>query len=448
MNIIYPKIYTNRTYSNHKCLNTQPSFSAQLTAKDYNKAMRFIDEFLKTRPHYYEYSTAHQLPLDRINGIQFGLPIFGDEHIGDIMAVFKSLRGILLSRGCSNQCGHCFINALPRSYDKSKYVYSMPWEDFVGIMDGIKKLSDRFKTSVLKPSEYSYPHTDFEQPMNLFLDTDCMDIVLRDKQGKFHEYPEIVTKLYESTGKKTVFDTGSWNYKSKSTQERAERYVEFFAKPDTQDKMRKINLSMNPFHSIYMKSLELGYNPISDVCNDIRTQKGKAIYQEYLNRMANMLVTFSPLKNKSKFGIILRVLDDKVPNMEGFRESDYKKVLRDILKRTEEMLQNDLKTNRKYVKSERDINKIILFYECKFFDPEKNIDFSGRFEKLFRKRNPNIAEEEIKKLFPDHYLLDGCYIDVNGDVYIIRQNKLSSKFSMLNTSNKNKPTRPLDLKPY
>ena len=449
MNIIYQKIYTNRTYFRQKPQSPQPSFSANLTAKDYNKAMRFIDEFLKTRSYYYDYNTAHQLPLDRINGIQFGLPILGDEHIGDIMPVFEKFRGILLSRGCSNQCGHCFANALPRSYDMAEYVHSMPWEDFIGIMDGIKTLSDRFKISVLKTSKYSNPRTDFEEPLLLFLDTDCMDIVLRDKQGKLHEYPEIVTKLYESTGKKTDFDTGSWNYKSKSIQERAERNVKFFVNPDSKNKLEQINISINPFHSIYMKSLELGYNPVGDVCSDIRAQKGKAIYQEYVNRIANMLVTFSPLKYNSNFGIILRVLDDKVPNMEGFRETEFKQVLEDIIKRAEEMLKNDLKTDKKYVQSESDINNIVLFYKCKLFKPQKAVDFSGRFEKLFRKRNPDISEEEIEKLFSNKFhISDGYYIDVNGDACLIYQNKLCHKSSMFNTSIKNKPTRPLDLKPY
>ena len=116
--------------------------------------------------------------------------------------------------------------------------------------------------------------------------------------GNIHDFPELNKTLYKATGKKGVFDTSGWNPKSRVHQERAQKIVEYYKNPKHADELYQFNLSVNPFHSIYAKFVELkekGYDKLSE-----------KLYKIYVDRISNALFTFIPLMNNSNFSVILR----------------------------------------------------------------------------------------------------------------------------------------------
>ena len=145
--------------------------------------------------------------MEKIEGIQRGIPVFDGLTMSEIAFMFEDLHAIAVKRGCSNQCLHCYADAKPAGKDHDGYITRMPFEDFVELTSGIKTLRTRIGQSPIKYNGQSYT--------DLFYDADGMEISLFDKNGVEHDFTELNDILYDATKSKAVFDTAGWNPNNK-----------------------------------------------------------------------------------------------------------------------------------------------------------------------------------------------------------------------------------------
>ena len=338
--------------------------------------------------------------MKKIEGIQSGISIFEGLSMPEIAFMFENLRAIAVKRGCSNQCLHCYADAKPALNNHDNFVSRMPFEDFLDLTSGIKTLKQRLGISPIRYQSQGYT--------DLFYDADCMEISLFDKNGKEHDFTELQDILYDSVKSKAVFDTAGWNPNSSKMQERAEKYVRYLNDLENEDKIYQINLSISPFNPIYAKAIELGFEPKNyDVKNQPwhsensgkKLSQGELLYNIYINRMANMLMTFSPLLGDKKFSVIARPIDNFEKNMKYHTENDYFVIKKHIIETLKAKMLQDLAGEQKYVKSMSHVDYCIFNYSTLLNKTDTDLIMSGRFEKLYKSKNPNATQEYIDEMF-------------------------------------------------
>ena len=338
--------------------------------------------------------------MEKIEGIQTGIPVFDGLTMPEIAFAFEDLHAIAVKRGCSNQCLHCYADAKPPGKEHDGYITRMPFEDFVELTSGIKTLRTRIGQSPIKYNGQSYT--------DLFYDADGMEISLFDKNGVEHDFTELNDILYDATKSKAVFDTAGWNPNNKKMQQRAEKYVKYFLDMDLDNRMHQINLSISPFNSIYAKAIELGFDPKDyNVKNQPwhpensgkELSKGESLYNIYINRVANMLMTFLPLLGDKKFSVIARPVKNFESNMKYHTEDDYFLIKKQVMATLREKLNMDLASERKYVKGKSSIQYILYSYSTMLNQTDTDLIMSGRFEKLYKEKNPDVQQGYIDEIF-------------------------------------------------
>lgn len=348
--------------------------------------------------------------LDKLEGIQHGIKIFEGLNMKEIAFLFEDLHAIAVKRGCSNQCLHCYASAKPAGKEHDDYITRMPFEDFVEMTEGMKTLRNRIGVDLIKHN--AKPYTD------LYYDADGMEIVLLDKNGQEHDFTELNDMFYDATNTKGIFDTAGWNQNNPKMQQRAEKYVKYFQDLDNEDKMYQINLSISPFNPIYAKALELGFEPENYSVksqpwhpenNGEKQSTAERLYNIYIDRMANMMLTFAPLTNTNKFSVISRPANDAAKNMQHHTVSDYSKIEKQILDTLREKMQLDLANERKYIKDQRDINYYMYNYTLLMGNVDTDLQASGRFKELYKKRNPETTEKDFEINFPRVFLAKENY---------------------------------------
>lgn len=207
--------------------------------------------------------------------------------------------------------------------------------------------------------------------------SDGAELYIRDKNGCIHEFPELNEMQYSITGRKGLFDTAGWNIKDKKTQEKIERLVDYYSDESNYKKMHGINISINPFHSLYAKSLE-------------NAKKGNAYYTEklrdiYTERMANALFTFSPLFKAHHARVITRSFSDNQHGeiFKGVRTSDFRSLADEIFTKYVKKLEDDYRGEQKYIKTTQDLvmAKGMVNYDLQFCDTK--LALMGRLSKIF-----------------------------------------------------------------
>ena len=138
----------------------------------------------------------------------------------EIDFILNDLHVISTGRGCSHGCTHCYVSAIPAGKNSETFVSKLPYEDFESLMKSLADLRQR--GSEIKHDKFQYTA--------MFYDSDCMELMLKDRAGKEHDFIDLHKLFYESAGVKTIFDTAGWNPRSQRLQERAERYVEYLTK--------------------------------------------------------------------------------------------------------------------------------------------------------------------------------------------------------------------------
>lgn len=446
----------------------------------YHYPWAILKKRIHLNPFYYVFSNTMKadnlsnygiktLNVDKLDGIQYGIDVFNDLSMREILFVLYKTVNLAVSRGCNNMCEHCFLDAKPA--DKSK-LNSMPYEDFEKISNGFTELNERInktlknknKNSLIGKLSNSLIDGRFPASMTaLFYDSDGMSILLKDKNGKEYDFVDLSEMFTEATGKHMLFDTAGWNPKNKKMQERAEKYAEYFARPYAKNKVEQVNLSVNTFNPLYTKAYKLGYR--SGAENDLSNpdiKLGKQLYDRYINKIANMLVTFRDAKTAS---LLMTFSTDIEKNMEGYYFSDLEKILSDVEKRCIEILKEkypkkaDVK--KELVKITNIKKRAIDRYKNDYYDKSRfrNV-YAGRYIELLNSKNSStktfkdkrytspvsninvLSDKEYQRFFENYESV----IDTNGNIYYYQyDNDISIRplGKKLNISTNGKDTAPL-----
>lgn len=141
------------------------------------------------------------MSMEYLEGLQYGIKVFDNLSMKDIQYLSENLHVIAVKRGCNNMCGYCYADAKPQSRE-------MSWEDFTKITNGFKKLRQRLHNLDIYGENNPISRSDpIYRTTELFYDSDCMDLVIKDKKGKTYDFIDLATELHNSLGRRTVFDT-------------------------------------------------------------------------------------------------------------------------------------------------------------------------------------------------------------------------------------------------
>ncbi len=423
--------------------------SKYYAAKAYARKMQIKSFFIP--------QTIRNFNLDKLDGIQEGLKTFDGLSMKEVVFTLNNLLAVATTRGCENQCLHCYIGAKPNNDNNSNNIVTkMTWEDFLQITNDIKELKKRLPVS---PVERPIYHSD------LFFDSDGLDLVLYDKNKKPHDFTEMLTPMYSVFESGLLFDTGGWNPKNTVKQERAEKIVDFFKDVTKRNKMHQINLSIHPFDPIYVKAREQGYDPekytpqpeeLDNIYNGETT--GEKLYRIYINKMANMLYTFTPINSSAPFHTLSRTANFNDENMHFFKEEDLDINNINILKNLEMRYKADLNGKQKHIKKRWQIDLNLKTYHNLLNRSETELIPTGRYLGLYKSRNPEMNIHSIKNKSPLYKnsvamdknrvlnfdkMVDAHFmriIDANGKVYLYDYFKMIPTEIQLNINTKDKET--------
>lgn len=423
--------FENPAFVYNKIFSFKGSQLKPLTDDDYNNAKNNLDKNVQKirkeeQVRSYEKILLNDLDLDKINGLQKDIKVFEGLTMKEIAFVLHDT-SLLLNRGCHNHCAHCAFSATPitnKTYDRMSY------EDFKLFVDGVKELQDRAGDEINVMPEI---HT--------FYDSDCIDIEIKDKDGKVYDYIDCVDYMQQKGFPEVLLDTSGWNPNSTKLQKRAEKFIDYVVNmPDS--KAVKMNLSLNPYHILVTESMKAKENGDEE--------KAEFLENKYVERMANALFTYTPLLDSNvDFEIISRAID----NYNCVNSCNFDKLI-DLQKKISIKLKSlyvdDLNTKKKYVKSERDISYFInkysrIMYES-VLDGYPEVIPMGRAKNLFKypkftfKQNYNffnllLEEKDIEDM--------SRVINPNGSVLLNRNDICAHTSVQLNFENKDKEVRPL-----
>jgi len=406
--------YKMFSYNNISFGNKQKT---PLNSDDYKNAKQYFEAQSK---HYGSKELQlSDFDLDKLNGIQYGIEVFDGlnmKEIGYLMA--NSI--LLLNRGCNNMCSHCMYDARPNS-KSTNAIDAISFEDLNGFLDGISRLSANLDDKI----DFSYSL----QPI-LFLDSDCIDINIQDKDGKSYDYIDCAELIKSHLSNfSTYFDTAGWNPASNSSKQKtAQKLVEYLKQTKGQGAIGGVNVSINTFHPLYTINRE-----------------------KYVERMANVLLCFAPLLDVEgvEYHLLFR---NKKPdgsdtdNIHGSAQTD--KLREDIFNKLGELLeQSEDETVRSAKK------RYLQKYKEKFRE-SKNIEIfkAGRARQLFKNTtlHPNVSKDALN--MRSMLSSSEAVINPNGEVVLLRaeegwSNKTDIK---LNFKNKDKavPAVAYELEDY
>lgn len=374
----------------------------------------------------------------KLEGLQNGIKIFDGLNFTQIGYIITNLDSIIVQRGCNNACIHCFAEAQTPFHMKMNHLADkIDFEDYKNLLDGFKELNNRFG--------YNIFGTQRDNHLALFHDADCSMIFLQDKDGKVYDYADLAKMLHDVTGRGILFDTAGWNLNDKKTQKRMEDLVKKITSGNDYDFI-KFYISVNPFHSIYNKSVELFLKK--------DYEKAKRLREIYTDRMANVIFTFSPLINKThsinkpQIEFIFRALFDQT-KLEGYQRHNLESLRFEIFDKLEKMYKADLLSeNPKIVKSEEQLEKYhSYFYDHFLYNRIEAVNLCNK--KLLDKLNGiPAAERNIAQKYSFNSAIEGLYfdagkIDVNGKFYMSNYVETYLTDIVLGYKNKGKPTAPM-----
>lgn len=248
----------------------------------------------------------YMFDLNKLDGIQEGINVFKGLNMKEIAFVADTVAEITVNRGCRNICAHCYASAKAPIKETANQINKMSWNDFTSLTDGFEELNKRvgFPVVVQKKNKHAMAIP--------FHDADCSSIILKDNEGKEHDFIDIAERLDKAFHLPVLFDTAGWNIQDVKAQKRMEKYVEYYSKPENFKKLEGFNLSVNPFHAMYAKSLELKQNR--------KPELAEKLYDLYTTRMANVLFTLTPLQKNQTLNLLQDQLQMIVKFQKGLRK--------------------------------------------------------------------------------------------------------------------------------
>lgn len=455
---ISPVTYNYQYNINHKKLNSVPiKHSAkpqeQLNfggnriefiqdIKKYVKARLYADGLYKhvLNNEGMENFLLRNYCMENLEGLQLGIKAFKGMSMKDIQYTGENLHVIAVKRGCHNMCGHCYADAKPQNRE-------MSWEDFTTITKGFKTIKERLhgldiygQNIPITKEEPIYRTTEF------FYDADCMDLAIKDKKGKLHDFTELATELYNSMGRKTTFDTSGWNKNNPKLQERAEKYAEYFSHHENMKKLIAFNVSFNTFNASYIASVK------ARKAGDI--EKAERLRNKFTDNMANTLFTFTPLMEYPNFGILARSFGPKAKNAKYFNHESLLQLINEVLQKTSKLMQDDLNGEQKYIKTTQDFETKMNTLYNKVGIIDTALNSSGRMRKFMEdfgikapmqnhSKTTPLVVDDLEKLGRYHRAIAFRLIDTDGRVYHMDYARFIPTQIQLNISGKNQPAPKL-----
>ena len=422
--------FKNYSSNNTSYLSFKGSQRVPFTDEDYNNAKKNIPSLIleaKKKKPGHNYFNLYELDnLERINGIQKGIKVFDGLTINEIAFILKSPK-VLLNRCCSNNCIHCAYMATPSS---DKTLDKISYEDFVSLIDGISELQNRVGENII-----------IADSIGTFYDSDCMEIELKDRNGNVYDYIDCIELLNSKKLAPPIFDTSGWNPKSKKHQKRAEKFVEYLQKPQNSKKISQLNISINPFHIIFAKAMELK--------SKFRFIKAKKMEENYVDRMANMLFTFTPLQDTDvHWGVLARAIPENKTKTKYNYNALYRLQIK-IIDALAKRYKQDLMGENKFIKNSNDLNRYLEFYKRIIMGTEEypSIDPIGRAESFFNDSEIENPLEERKKsmikgLDNDNIKYYARLINPNGKILLLNDDISVETDLELNFENKGKVVKP------
>ncbi len=412
--------------NNKKSSNFRPSFAANSQEfvpshrlLQYKKAQLYAEELKKSG----EIWDLNNWNLKKLEGIQYGIDVFEGVNIRQIYLLYKHLGMITTSRGCSNGCIHCYVDAKPTQISKNaEQISAFSWEDLSSITKGFKTLNQRLGLSPLPIQT--------KKILAPFLDSDSMEIILKNKDNIEYDMTEIAHEIYTSMDKKVLFDTAGWNPKSTKMQQRAEKYVQYML--SNENEFCGFNISLNPFHKLNAKYIEyIKSNPA----------KAQIFRNLYTERMANVFYTFTPLFDKSLFRILNRALPNDFDCDPNFKVDAHRQLIKEIREKLEE----------KYISSNmpsEEIKKYLQLFDEKTSEiAEKRLFPLGRLKSIVKNftedfnfiKNNHLENLKDPTNAINHYGGE-LVLDCNGRVYLFDLIDTIPTDIQLNISNRDKQT--------
>lgn len=364
-------INEHKKYSNFTSPNC--SFKGNNSAFSYAKRTKFVNKLFDKK--------LFELNLEKLEGIQQGLKTFKGVSLKQIAFALTDLHAINMISGCKNHCLHCYANAQP-------FIKRYPFEDLLQICSDVKELRNRLGINPAHHRGQSYIDCSF--------DSDALDCHLFDKNGVKHDFIEIAKIIKEGFGYKPVFDTNGWEAKDTEKQKIAEVYVKKLLQDKNYNNFHQINISINPFRPQYVQAIKSGYSldslyqPIRKVGRDFEEEetllsedykKARDRYTKYIKDTANVLLTFKPLLKTKKLDFIIRVFDNSVEEMKGFRIDDFKPTIKHILQELNLWTSFGMLSQQEFDSYSSLLQKV-----------STRIITSGRIEKFYKVKNPNNFE--------------------------------------------------------
>lgn len=380
--------------------------------------------------------TLWKFDLDKLEGIQSGIKVFEGASLKEIAFLANNLLEIAVVRGCNNNCAHCYADAKPIQKETQDHISRMDYEDFTNLTDGFKELNNRLGFNIFKINRNNY--------LTLFHDADCSQIYLKDKDGNIHDWEELARKAYESYQIPQLFDTAGWYIQDKEAQKRVEKYVNSLTiNPQNNDFIDDFNISVNPYHSMYFKTVE-------------NMRKGNKEKEEFLReknakRVANILFTVTPLLNleNNTLGFITRAMADGTKNSQGFSKKDLINTYNQyFLKELKNMYEKDFQTEQKVIKNKEDIkNNLTKIKSLMFKNITTTPSVTKKLKELYSPNNFNVKRTQsfLSRSAKDTIQSGiATIIDANGDVYLTNFFKTFKTDIKLNFKNKDKKTAPIE----
>lgn len=378
--------------------------------------------------------------MEPFEGLQYGIKVFKNMTMKEIQYLCENLHVIAVNRGCKNMCGYCYADAKPSKR-------AMSWEDFTAITKGLKTLKKRFLGLDIFGENFQIARDDIlYRTTELFYDSDCINLAVKDKKGKIYDFTELATELYNSTGRRTAFDTSGWYKNNSVLQKRAEKYANYFLKPENMEKLNAFNISFNVFNASYIASVKALKKGEAEKANRLR--------ERFTDNMANSLFTFIQLADNPKFHILLRSFDSKGSNTKYFDKKAIKSLAEQVFSKVQRLCKDDLAGEQKYIKSSDMLgHKLVnLYFKLNLFDTSLNS--SGRMKDFMKKFDIKAPlteyDEPMKKVIADlkengryHEILMHRLIDADGKVYHMNYARFIPTEIQLNIKQKDIPAPKL-----
>ena len=410
--------------------------------KNFVKAVNYANSLYRASKRFEKPFILREFCMEPLEGLQYGIKVFKGLSMKDIQYLSENLHVVAVKRGCSNMCGYCYADAKPSNIE-------MSFEDFSSIADGFKTLRRRMHGLDLFGKNIPIDDPIYKTT-ELFYDADCMNLVLKDRNGNAHDFTELAAKVYNDIGRQTVFDTFGWYHKNPLMQKRAERYAEHFSKPENMKQLKAFNLSFNPFNASYIASVK------SRRAGDI--QKAARLRDRFTTNMANALFTFTPLLKYPEFNVMVRSFPPGTKNAAEFDGNATFELILETINKVSALYQNDLNGAKKYVKSQRDIDDFLeILITAKFNQIETGLNSAGRMKEFLKEFNIKAKlqnhEKIVKPMIEDlqengrsHECMALRLIDTDGMVYHMNYAKFIPTEIQLNLSNKDiKPPKLANL---